>query len=95
MNAFSQFFRSKPKSERLEALRVKAWALDMLGTEMGYSCSVNEIECNDPACFGLETILLIMHEEHKTRAVKIMKGLSDITQQDVEEALRPVVSPAL
>jgi hypothetical protein len=51
--------------------------------------AVNEIACTDPACPGVETVILIMRAGQKTRACKIQKPLDQVTEQDVVDALKP------
>src|SRR3954469_231118 len=41
--------------------------------------AVNEIACTDPACPGVETVILIMRPGQKTRACKIQKPLDQVT----------------
>ncbi|WP_019905529.1 hypothetical protein [Methylobacterium sp. 77] len=48
---------------------------------------VNEILCPDPACPGLETIILVMRPGRKTQAAKVAKPLPEVTQAEVEQAL--------
>lgn len=47
--------------------------------------TVSEIDCGDPACGGAETVVLIMRPGRKTEAVKFMKPMAQVTEQDVRE----------
>ncbi|WP_245416143.1 hypothetical protein [Microvirga sp. 17 mud 1-3] len=49
--------------------------------------AVNEIACTDPACPGIETVILIIEPGAKTRACKIPKPLDEVMEQDIVEAL--------
>ena len=79
--------RKAPKPEAEAVARVKAWALDALTPPAGTTLAVNEIACLDPACPGLETVILVMEPGRKTRACKIAKALDAVTEQDVRDAL--------
>ncbi|MCJ2045744.1 hypothetical protein MKK58_14575 [Methylobacterium sp. J-078] len=48
---------------------------------------VSEIVCADPACPGLETVILIMVPGDPTRAVKIARAMAEIGDADVAAAL--------
>jgi hypothetical protein len=78
----------RPQRVEPEAIsRIRGWALQALGDSPGVSISVNEIACRDPACPGVETIILIMAPGQRTRACKITKTLEDVTEADVREAV--------
>jgi hypothetical protein len=77
--------RRTPPRDREAVERIKAVALLALGD--GSSVTVSEIACPDPGCPDLETAILIMHPDSKTRAVKIRKPIAAVTEQDVREAL--------
>jgi hypothetical protein len=49
--------------------------------------AVNEIACNDPGCPGIETVILVMEPGRKTRALKVVKPLDEVAEQDILEAL--------
>jgi len=47
--------------------------------------TVSEIDCGDPACGGAETVVLIMRPGRKTEAVKFMKPMAAVSEQDVRD----------
>jgi hypothetical protein len=85
--AFLWGARGAPKTDAEPARRVKDWARKALQVSDDTVLAVNEIVCADPACPGLETVILVMAPGVKTRACKIAKGLSDITEADIAAAL--------
>ncbi len=88
MAAWTNFLRRKPPRPEADAVaRVRAWALAALSPPPGTTLAVNEIACLDPACPGLETVILIMEPGRKTRAGKVPKALEAVTEQDVHQAL--------
>jgi hypothetical protein len=67
--------------------RIRGWVQAAIGDIPGVSISVNEIACRDPACPGVETIILVMAPGQRTRACKISKTLEDVTEVDVRETV--------
>ncbi len=66
--------------------RVKAWAA-AAGLVDDAVLAVNEIVCADPACPGVETVVLLMRPGRKTEACKVPKALAEVTEQDIRESL--------
>ena len=77
----------KPRPENGHRQRVAAWAREAAGLPAEAIVKVNEILCPDPACPGLETVLLIMVPGQRTRAVKVAKPADAVTQADVVAAV--------
>ena len=78
----------RPKRVEPEAVsRIRTWAFQALGDGPDASISVNEIACRDPACPGVETIILVMVPGQRARACKVAKILDDVTEADVREAM--------
>ncbi|GJE17744.1 hypothetical protein [Methylobacterium marchantiae] len=65
--------------------RVETWVRALV--EPDCVVKVNEILCPDPACPGLETIILVMRPGRKTRAAKVSRPLLEVTEAEVGEAL--------
>jgi hypothetical protein len=87
---FGAFLRGAlgaPKTDADAVRRVKDLTRKILHASDDTVFAVNEIVCADPACPGLETVILVMAPGVKTRACKIAKGLSDIAEADIAAAL--------
>lgn len=67
--------------------RVKGWVRETLGLGDDDTVTVNEIACTDPACPGLETVILVMRASEKTRAYKSAGSLVVQTRPMIEKAL--------
>lgn len=69
--------------------RVKAAVRAALGEDAasGFVTMASEIDCADPGCPGLETVILLMPPGGKGRAVKVGKPMAEVTEQDVAAAL--------
>lgn len=90
MALFGAFMRGalgEARPDREAIRRVKAWTRAALQASSDTTFAVNEIACVDPVCPGLETIILVMEPGVRTRACKVAKGLSDVTEQDVISSL--------
>ncbi|GJE56286.1 MULTISPECIES: hypothetical protein [Methylobacterium] len=84
------FGRPRPGDAERQAgrERVAAWAREAGGYGEGVVLKVNEIVCADPACPGFETVILVMAPGQRSVALKIVKPLADVTQDDVARAIR-------
>jgi hypothetical protein len=76
-----------PSLDRDAVDRVKGWTRDALEASPDTVFAVNEIACADPACPGVETVILIMEAGIKTRVLKVNKALHDVTEPDIRQAL--------
>lgn len=89
MGALTTFLRgfgaAKPAPETIA--RIKEWTAASLGLSDEITLAVNEIACTDPACPGVETVILVMAVGRKTRAYKVGKPIEEVTEQDVAAAL--------
>lgn len=65
--------------------RVAALARAHLALGEHDAVTVSEIACGDPACGGAETVVLIMRAGRKTQAVKFLKPMASVTDDDVRE----------
>jgi hypothetical protein len=90
LGLFGAFLRGSfglPKPDRQAIERVKDLARRSLQVPEETAFAVNEIVCNDPACPGIETVVLVMEPGRKTRALKVSKPLDKVTEQDIRDAL--------
>lgn len=87
MTSIRNIFGRKTKDASARS-RVRDWALALLGDKPAPALTISEIDCGDPSCPGLETIILVMREGEATQAIKIRKPLDEIAEADVREALR-------
>ncbi|HEX2553552.1 MAG TPA: hypothetical protein VHL98_07625 [Microvirga sp.] len=87
------FWRGRPKADSEAAARVKAWTRAALGAPDDTALAVNEIACTDPACPGIETVILVMEPGRKTRALKLAGALDAVTEAEVRAACSAPLSP--
>jgi hypothetical protein len=82
-NPFQKKVNSSPLRDS-----IREWTRNVLGGEPPVTLTISEIDCGDPACPGLETIILVMREGEATQAVKVRKPMQEITQADIEDAMK-------
>ncbi len=91
MSIFKKFFNSKPRDAEAAA-RIKHWVRHALESteekQDDITVTVSEIECNDAACPGTETIILVMRPYHTTKAVKVSKLMDMVEENDIIEGLK-------
>jgi hypothetical protein len=85
---FRNPFRRKHPEQGVARAAIRTWVEAILGDDPPLTLTISEIDCADPTCPGLETILLVMREGEATQAVKIRKGMEDINEADVLEAVK-------
>jgi translation elongation factor EF-Tu-like GTPase len=90
MSLFSKFFTPKPR-DAIAAARIKQWVRDALEQDPqkqeDITVTVSEIDCNDAACPGTETIILIMRPYHTTKAIKLSKLMDMVEEDEVIKAV--------
>ncbi len=79
----------RPKqNDRSDQQRVKALVAAALGDNPDIGISVSEIICRDPGCPGTETVILVMAPLKKTAACKVSKPMTEVSDDDVRDALK-------
>lgn len=86
--AFLGFGKRRDASDLAVRDRIVAWTCEAGGLSGEIVVKVNEILCPDPACPGLETVILVMAMGQRTRAFKVGKPMGEVTQSEVAAALR-------
>ena len=78
------------------AERLKAQVRELLGLPEMAAIAVNEIICADPACPGMETVILVMEPGRKTQAFKLQMAMPDVSRENLAQVLgdRLSVPPA-
>ena len=79
------FKRRQADHEKLDELkRIIRLHLDL---RSDHSVSISEIECGEPSCPGLETVVLILHPKEKTRAIRVPNPLAEVNETALVAAL--------
>lgn len=73
-------------AERDAADRVKALVRGILD-EPDLALTVSEVECLDPSCPGLETVILLLRPGTRTRAVKVPGAMAEVLETTLRSRL--------
>jgi hypothetical protein len=71
---------------------VKRWAADALDLPEAASLMVAQLECAEPGCPEVETVVAAFEPGRAPRQWKILKPISEVTCDDVRAAIRAVSS---
>jgi hypothetical protein len=77
-----------PKADPESRERIARWVREALELGDADVVKVSEIACNDPACPGLETVILVMRPGQKTRAYKAKGSAVAQTRPQIVTAVR-------
>ena len=76
----------RPKRDAALIRQIKDWAYECLPISADATVSVMELECHEPGCPPLETVVAAMEQGKKTRQWKFYKPMPDITRADVVDS---------
>ena len=66
---------------------IKRWAAVALDIEEGVSLLVTELQCSEPGCPPIETVIALLRPGKRTEQFKIHRPIAEITQAEVTAAL--------
>ena len=67
-----------------QAERIKAWARRLWALSDETTVMVTELECREPGCPPIETVVAVLEGPGKTTQHKLHKTAAEVTQSDVE-----------
>ena len=73
----------RPRRDAALIRQIKDWAYECLPISAEATVAVMELECREPGCPPLETVVAAMEQEKETRQWKLHKAMPDITLADV------------
>lgn len=83
-------FPPKPRGILQDVARVKTMVRDVLGLAGDVGVTISEIVCRDPACPGLETVILVMPAGEATRLVRLTGPVAAVTAEMLARAVASV-----
>ena len=84
MNLFGGARRIDPD----QADRIKSWARVAWSTTEETTIMITELECREPGCPPIETVIALLEGPGKTTQYKIHKTAHEVTKQDVEALVK-------
>ena len=73
----------RPKRDAVLIRQIKKFAYECLPISAEATVSVMELECHEPGCPPLETVVAAMEQGKETRQWKLHKPMPEITRADV------------
>ena len=67
-----------------QADRIKCWVRGTCALSDETTVMVTELECREPGCPPIETVIAVLEGPGRTTQYKIHKAASDVSQADVE-----------
>ena len=64
--------------------RIKSWAREIWGLGDEITIMVTELECREPGCPPIETVIAVLEGPGKTKQYKIHKTTDEVVRGDVE-----------
>ena len=77
-------WRARSAGLAAASARAKGLIGPALGLGPDDALSVNEIVCADPACPGVETVVLVMRVGEPTRALRLPRTLDTVSEADAQ-----------
>ena len=84
------FTKSTIKVEIKKLKEIKYWVYQNLAINPEISISISQLQCHEPDCPTLETVIAVMSKPLKE--YKIHKSASDITEEDIKKLSEPLNS---
>src|SRR5258705_10931058 len=88
-NKFNPFTRRSRST--VAADQIKSLVQEMMRLGEADVVSIIEIACADLRCAGPETIVLVMRDSKPTQALKFLKGIADVSPDDVRQGCASAV----
>jgi hypothetical protein len=82
MNLFS----AKPKSNNSGL--IKDWTRTVLNLDDEAIVMVSELQCHEPDCPPIETVIAVMETGKEKQMFKIHKAIDELTEAEVTEAIK-------
>ena len=83
------FTKPKPDNRRYTK-QVRTWVEDTLPDEFDCTVMVNEMQCFEPGCATLETVVTLLGE--KSIIFKIFMPVAEVQLVDVTTSMQPVLA---
>lgn len=78
----------RPRVDPDSAARIKRWTREALALPEDAGVTVSEVDCADPACPGLETVIVVTAPGRPTQAFKARDSALVQTRPLIEAALK-------
>jgi hypothetical protein len=80
------FGKTRDATRTAASRRIKALARALFDAREDDAVVVNELECSEPGCPPIETVVALLRQGAAARQVKVHKPLADVTDDDLRAA---------
>lgn len=80
------FKHQRPAATSADIQRLKGWAYDALNLSTDIPISISQLQCHEPGCAPIETVIAVMTQPAQT--YKIHAAAGDISQEAMLRALQ-------
>lgn len=76
-------FQTKRAPSVGRAAQIKEWVSRYFGLPQSTTLIVSELQCTEPGCPPLETVIALFYEDGRSTQRKLHKALAEVTEPDV------------
>jgi hypothetical protein len=76
-------FARRSNANAEPSARVKRWVRELLTADADVTVLVTELQCTEPGCPPLETVIAILRDAAPARQYKLHRAVADVTREDV------------
>ena len=80
---FSLGVNSLPKADPNKVRSIKEWVRSLLNLDSMTTIFVTQIECKEPGCPPVETVVALIRSGETTKQKKTHKSINDIEEKDI------------
>lgn len=80
------FKKQRPSIQPEQLQQIKSWVQDCLDLAPDIAISISQLQCHEPDCPPLETVISVMFRPPQT--FKVHRPASELTLEELQEALQ-------
>ncbi|MFO0954303.1 MAG: hypothetical protein U0835_24730 [Isosphaeraceae bacterium] len=77
-------FEAAPRPDPAHVARIKGWVAEALRLPEGAAVMVTQLQCREPGCPPLETVIAILDGSATNRKKTLHKAAADVSREDVD-----------
>jgi hypothetical protein len=77
-----------PKQRSSNSLAIKNWTQEALSLHEEAVVMVSELQCHEPDCPPIETVIIVIETGNEQRMFKVHKAIDELTREEVVDVIR-------
>ena len=77
-------FKRKAPADPVVTDRLKPWVATAMGLSGGDTIMLAELDCRDPGCPDLETVITVIRADRRQRVLRFPGPMARVTEADVQ-----------